>query len=745
MEASRAAGDGLHPRPSAPGGTHTGGCLRGVWALGAGRGKAAPPQPPSLGRPHGLGVACVGLVLAARVRRGTPVGRLSGGLRCCVRPMPICIVCAECLPVRNGKPSGACFDCDLLKHGQHKPRPSKGWSVGPLMLVGLPPHKRTDAGAVGIRRSGCLSPLVACDAEISSLWWAKCRQSRFWVRLLVARCLRTWRRQGRPATACTPDRRLPVAPTQGGCGRRRRLLPATPRSVARGWRSVGNPGMQGSRTGAGVCFWVRLLVARRLRKWRRRTGKSVRSLGFCSSVPNSCFVPNLRAYRGMLGRACCRSPAATLECVVGRRALACLLGHCVRNGRVSGDWRVWACWIPARAATTSPASRFSRRPKRAPALAAVGFLCCIPIAKAFHCPERPVFALRCTPRGRGAGWTSRRPLCPTSRARPHVPGSLAHCVVARSLGCGTHGGYEASASVCPESKRSALRANDARHRFGLVPCGRRGRYSLFDGTCYSDNRSNSRANTCNKPRLLEGMHLLDKRSTRAPPVAAMIHDNSTDRTALVPATHHSNFCPINFRWVRFRRGSLRNGYHIQGRQQARKLPNPDTGRIHWRASLVPAAAVIPAPIAWTLGWAGRSASGVHRSSRPFCRRCAPGLNWPGRASGAVTLKKLECSKQAYALYTLAWDNIIGFRSYYVGLRDRKRKLGARRRSDTVLVSTINDADQGSRMLLLGLRRHLMRNQSLWVPGGSMVARLKLKELTEVWGAGHSGGAFRQFL
>ena len=137
-----------------------GGCLRGVWALGAGRGKAAPPQPPSLGRPHGLGVACVGLVLAARVRRGTPVGRLSGGLRCCVRPMPICIVCAECLPVRNGKPSGASFDCDLLKHGQHKPRPSKGWSVGPLMLVGLPPHKRTDVGAVGIRRSGVL--VAAC-------------------------------------------------------------------------------------------------------------------------------------------------------------------------------------------------------------------------------------------------------------------------------------------------------------------------------------------------------------------------------------------------------------------------------------------------------------------------------------------------------------------------------------------------------------------------------------------------------
>ncbi|KAK8606311.1 hypothetical protein V6N13_030597 [Hibiscus sabdariffa] len=34
---------------------------------------------------------------------------------------------------------------------------------------------------------------------------------------------------------------------------------------------------------------------------------------------------------------------------------------------------------------------------------------------------------------------------------------------------------------------------------------------------------------------------------RALPVALMIHDNSTDRTTIVPATHHSNFCPINFR------------------------------------------------------------------------------------------------------------------------------------------------------------------------------------------------------
>ncbi|KAK7325499.1 hypothetical protein VNO80_34418 [Phaseolus coccineus] len=155
--------------------------------------------------------------------------------------------------------------------------------------------------------------------------------------------------------------------------------------------------------------------------------------------------------------------------------------------------------------------------------------------------------------------------------------------------------------------------------------------------------NNSRANTCNKPRLLEGTHLLDKRSTQALPVALMIHDNSSDRTALVPATHHSNFCPINFRW-----------------QQARKLPNPDTGSV---VTINNNTGLIESVKKLVVGpWVGsdRSASGVHRSGRPFCRRCAPGLNWPGRASGAVTLKKLECSKQAYALDTLAWDNTTGF-------------------------------------------------------------------------------------
>uniref|UniRef100_A0A2N9IDH5 Uncharacterized protein n=1 Tax=Fagus sylvatica TaxID=28930 RepID=A0A2N9IDH5_FAGSY len=128
----------------------------------------------------------------------------------------------------------------------------------------------------------------------------------------------------------------------------------------------------------------------------------------------------------------------------------------------------------------------------------------------------------------------------------------------------------------------------------------------------------------------------------------------------------------------------------------------------------------------------RSAPGVHRSARPFYRRCAPGLNWPGRASGAVTLKKLECSKQAYALDTLAWDNIIGFRRTTAKafakdvFINQERKLGARRRSDTVLVSTINDADQGLADVTYRTPPAPYEKSKSLGSGGSMVARLKLK-------------------
>ncbi|KAK7297276.1 hypothetical protein VNO77_48658 [Canavalia gladiata] len=104
-------------------------------------------------------------------------------------------------------------------------------------------------------------------------------------------------------------------------------------------------------------------------------------------------------------------------------------------------------------------------------------------------------------------------------------------------------------------------------------------------------------------------------------------------------------CGVLWLWLIL--NMLRHGFHSRANWNEYNL-NPLT-RIHWRATR-----------SWTLGWVDRSASGVHRLPRPFCRRCAPGLNWPGRASGAVTLKKLECSKQAYALDTLAWDNTTGF-------------------------------------------------------------------------------------
>ncbi|KAL2319202.1 hypothetical protein Fmac_028171 [Flemingia macrophylla] len=117
------------------------------------------------------------------------------------------------------------------------------------------------------------------------------------------------------------------------------------------------------------------------------------------------------------------------------------------------------------------------------------------------------------------------------------------------------------------------------------------------------------------------------RSTQAlSAVALMIHDNSSDRTAFVPATHHSNFCPINFRW--------------------------DSD---------------PIVLAFGIGVM------INRDSR-----------------------------------------------------GGQRKLGARRRSDTVLVSTINDADQGSADVAFRTPLAPYEKSKSLGSGGSMVARLKLK-------------------
>ncbi|KAK0593794.1 hypothetical protein LWI29_024445 [Acer saccharum] len=171
------------------------------------------------------------------------------------------------------------------------------------------------------------------------------------------------------------------------------------------------------------------------------------------------------------------------------------------------------------------------------------------------------------------------------------------------------------------------------------------------------------------------------------------------------------------------------------------VPPPSSGQrggmsVRWSPTTVPAVGPVKRSVKKLVvgPWVGSTGPprGVHRSARPFCRRCAPGLNWPGRASGAVTLKKLECSKQAYALDTLAWDNIIGFRRTTAKafakdvFINQERKLGARRRSDTVLVSTINDADQGSADVTFRTPLAPYEKSKSLGSGGSMVARLKLK-------------------
>ena len=53
-------------------------------------------------------------------------------------------------------------------------------------------------------------------------------------------------------------------------------------------------------------------------------------------------------------------------------------------------------------------------------------------------------------------------------------------------------------------------------------------------------------------------------------------------------------------------------------------------------------------------------------------------------------------------------------------------MGARRRSDTVLVSTINDADQGSADVAFRTPLAPYEKSKSLGSGGSMVARLKLK-------------------
>ncbi|WZZ63558.1 hypothetical protein YC2023_074928 [Brassica napus] len=58
--------------------------------------------------------------------------------------------------------------------------------------------------------------------------------------------------------------------------------------------------------------------------------------------------------------------------------------------------------------------------------------------------------------------------------------------------------------------------------------------------------------------------------------------------------------------------------------------------------------------------------------------------------------------------------------------NQEQKLGARRRSDTVLVSIINDADQRSADVAFRTLLAPYEKSKFLGSGGSMVARLKLK-------------------
>jgi len=93
------------------------------------------------------------------------------------------------------------------------------------------------------------------------------------------------------------------------------------------------------------------------------------------------------------------------------------------------------------------------------------------------------------------------------------------------------------------------------------------------------------------------------------------------------------------------------------------------GAVHLRDVLIspmraefqwPAAAVIPAPIAYIKvvavkklvvepwAWLAGPPHRVHRSGRAFPSGDPHALHWVCRGTRTFTLKKLECSKQAYA-------------------------------------------------------------------------------------------------
>eukprot|EP00605_Chrysophyceae_sp_TOSAG23-4_P001127 GSChrysophyteH1.ASY1.ANO1.1233.1 assembled CDS len=150
------------------------------------------------------------------------------------------------------------------------------------------------------------------------------------------------------------------------------------------------------------------------------------------------------------------------------------------------------------------------------------------------------------------------------------------------------------------------------------------------------------------------------------------------------------------------------GAEVSGNWNENNL-NP-LSRINWRASLVPAAAVIPAPIAYTKVVAVKKLvveflvvkRGPFReefSVHYFNRSCTQ--------PPSFTVSKIECSKQAYAL------GVFVFNCQRTKVRGSKMIRYHR---------SLNH-----KLCRLGIGAPYEKSKSLG-SGGSMVARLKLKEI-----------------
>ncbi|KAI5382072.1 hypothetical protein KIW84_UN0176 [Lathyrus oleraceus] len=95
-----------------------------------------------------------------------------------------------------------------------------------------------------------------------------------------------------------------------------------------------------------------------------------------------------------------------------------------------------------------------------------------------------------------------------------------------------------------------------------------------------------------------------------------------------------------------------------------------------------------------------------------------------RKLGSVEKSRIVGSSETLESLNICWNRC----PFKIGdvFINQERKLGARRRSDTVLVSTINDADQGSADVAFRTPLAPYEKSKSLGSGGSMVARLKLK-------------------